>query len=60
MPTGVLQLEQTTGGTLLEVDLRPGNYRVIARASCPEDADQMAQGVEKIQVTLVPAGDGCQ
>ena len=56
VPTGVLQLEQTSGGTLLDIELTPGNYRVIARASCPEESDTMAEGVEKIQVTLVPAG----
>ena len=55
VPTGLLQLEQTTGGTLLEIQLRPGDYHVIARASCPENSDAMTQGVEKIQVTLIPA-----
>lgn len=57
VPTGVLQLEQPTGGTLLEIEMTPGNYRMIARASCAEDSKPMAEGVEKIQVTLVPVGE---
>lgn len=60
VPTGVLQLNQTTGGTLLEIELTPGDYRVIARAACSEGSDTMAEGVEQIQVTLVPAEDACQ
>lgn len=54
VPTGVLQLDQTIGGTLLEIELRPGDYHVIARASCLEDLNQIAEGVEKIQIIIVP------
>jgi hypothetical protein len=58
VPTGVLQLEQTTGGTMLEIELRPGDYRMIARASCTKDSDPLAESGEMIQVTLVPMGTG--
>lgn len=57
IPTGKLHVEQTAGGLMMEIELQPGNYRVITRGSYPPDADVSQEGVEKIQVVLVPVSD---
>lgn len=57
IPTGKLHVEQTTGGLLLEIELQPGDYRVIAHGSYSKGADASQEGVEKIQVVLVPVND---
>lgn len=54
VPTGQLHIEQTTGGLLMQIDLKPGDYHVIAQGFTPESSDAGDEGVEKIQVTLVP------
>lgn len=54
IPTGHLHVEQTTGGLIMDIKLSPGEYHTIARRHCPPDADAMSEGVEKIQITLVP------
>lgn len=54
IPSGHLHIEQTTGGLLMDIELKPGDYKVIARGFSPEGSDGGDEGVEKIQVTLVP------